>query len=685
MNNNLSGSLVHNFVELHTHLALLSGSTNRHSMNAQKDTQGGGEELVNNQNEQEISDEVDELVTLGVQMVVRETLDQIEVDVDDQIKTVDLSAAGVLCQALLSTPNDAGQVRVDRAVLLALTNHFIVHQESAVERLLQQSTDENNLLMEKVMEKASVILRDLARNQPVTNLDEAKIEPLHQRIANLEDELGEAYKDIQELEDVLQEKEVDIKELQDDLADAKEQLPFSRRTKRRNRDMAASNEDECGLTSTSSASTSLLILPSSSSHHSTVHALDAHISETMVKNGKFLQLLSNNPDDIYTFGHCSTCTVILHAMCNTSDLSQVEKLMQLFAIIWDTNMTVTRQAKEKIVCINMKGPMSIALKTLHKSMAQNSSEDGGQEDAALEAYNKYNGTNKTALPSIAYTSTGKVSNHIMIAMLYLIGIRVSKNISLHRMHKGGLTDPVKDAERKQGIAALIDFIVEMTGERPNDSVTIAWIYTNVLVPACDSPSHEVRLRMIHCIIFLIEEMQHSRYFEEYKSAEVIAMTKLADNVDSFELTELREKHKASLYICERKDGGDGAIVASWRRQAVPKVLFSSLCSREFAKRMAEAGLLCEEEIDLFTFGVMNEAVSNFHLKDNVNFLFDDESYRRRCGNMTSIAGEVKNKILDTAIMAMKQFEKETHFAEPKHLEYYKKFFMSMSTEETDNI
>lgn len=82
---------------------------------------------------------------------------------------------------------------------------------------------------------------------------------------------------------------------------------------------------------------------------------------------------------------------------------------------------------------------------------------------------------------------------------------------------------------------------------------------------------------------------------------------------------------------------------------------------------------------------MNEAVSNFHLKDNVNFLFDDESYRRRCGNMTSIAGEVKNKILDTAIMAMKQFEKETHFAEPKHLEYYKKFFMSMSTEETDNI
>lgn len=104
MNNNLSGSLVHNFVELHTHLALLSGSTNRHSMNAQKDTQGGGEELVNNQNEQEISDEVDELVTLGVQMVVRETLDQIEVDVDDQIKTVDLSAAGVLCQALLSTP-----------------------------------------------------------------------------------------------------------------------------------------------------------------------------------------------------------------------------------------------------------------------------------------------------------------------------------------------------------------------------------------------------------------------------------------------------------------------------------------------------------------------------------------------------------------------------------------------------
>jgi hypothetical protein len=95
------------------------------------------------------------------------------------------------------------------------------------------------------------------------------------------------------------------------------------------------------------------------------------------------------------------------------------------------------------------------------------------------------------------------------------------------------------------------------------------------------------------------------------------------------------------------------------------------------------------DIDLFTFGVLNEAVSRFYKKDKtsnktpLDFLFKEENYRLGNGHMTSIAGDVK-KVLDTAIMAMKQFEKETHFADPKHLSYYEEFFRSMSTEETND-
>jgi len=256
-------------------------------------------------------------------------------------------------------------------------------------------------------------------------------------------------------------------------------------------------------------------------------------------------------------------------------------------------MMVSRQAKEMILCIDMKGPMSLALRALYKVMLQNSSEDGGGgRDAALDAYNKYNGTNKTSLPSNAFTSTGKINNNISIAMFQLIGIRVSKNISLDRMHQGGLSDPVKDAERKQRIAALINFIVEMTGARPNDTVTIAWIYMNVLVPACDSPSHEVRSRMIQHITFLIEEMHHPRYIEDTENAEVIAMTKLADNVDSYELTGLRETFfKDSLYICERMevseckkaDDKKGDFKATWRRKVVPISCSSRVCARKLSR------------------------------------------------------------------------------------------------------
>jgi len=498
-----------------------------------------------------------------------------------------LDIAHRMLEVFLRKSNDT-QIR---GCLLSVAKYLYDRQASVIEALAESL---DGFTLSEVNKKVEcIIVGSILENKESETDDsnETAMERLQQRNKYLENELRGADEDIEELKYALQ-------EVERELASCRGNQPHPRRMKRRTRDTHLNVVEYGSISSESTSptlSSSLRTITSTNSASTSFQTirptLTNYITEMMEKNGKFLQLLADNPDDIYTFGHCSACTVILHAICNTSDLSQLEKLMQLYAIIWDTDMMVSRQAKEMILCIDMKGPMSLALRALYKVMLQNSSEDGGGgRDAALDAYNKYNGTNKTSLPSNAFTSTGKINNNISIAMFQLIGIRVSKNISLDRMHQGGLSDPVKDAERKQRIAALINFIVEMTGARPNDSVTIAWIYMNVLVPACDSPSHEVRSRMIQHITFLIEEMHHPRYIEDTENAEVIAMTKLADNVDSYELTGLRETFKDSLYICERMevseskkaDDKKGDFKATWRRKVVPRCS-SRVCARKLSR------------------------------------------------------------------------------------------------------
>ena len=579
-------------------------------------------------------------------LVLDEILNAQQVDsVGCKILPIDLEVIYGLGLSLSAEPNNNGSVQVSKAVLLALAKNLNKQQGAAFD--LERLGNYPNL--EKAAALVKKLLCDLQTN---SSPKDESLEALKEQNANLQYELEDAFEKIEELEHALEDAYA---------------LPSCR-----SRHRLQPLQHQVRPLVRARVRSDLITEPISPSFAS----LDEHISSIVKKNYTFLRLLSDNSGDIYTFGHCSVCTVILQAIASASDLTRLEKLMQQYAIIWDTNMTVTHQAKKSIACIDMKSPLSLALKALHKTEAQHTSEEYMQQlDAAVAAYNKYNGTDKTVLPATAFKTTGKMNNNIMMTMLILIGIRVSKKISLGRMREVKLSDPLKDAMRKEGIASLINLVVEITGVHPEEKTTIAWMYENVFIPACENPSHEVRLRLISCINFLIEEMQHCRYIEDYCNAEVISMTRLADNVDGYEVITLRETYKASLYVCERNNGGKGDFVAYWRRLVVAKVFFLSICSRLFAERAVETGLLPAVDEDLFHFGVLNTPSSNYR-NDGLKFLFKEKNYEAS-SIISSSEGEDIKKILTAATTAIKQYESETHFAETKFKQYYKDFFASM--------
>ena len=158
-----------------------------------------------------------------------------------------------------------------------------------------------------------------------------------------------------------------------------------------------------------------------------------------------------------------------------------------------------------------------------------------------------------------------------------------------------------------------------------------------------------------------------------------------ENMDDLHSDEIKrrndEMEDEDYYFCEKNKGK----LQTYRRKPCSAILFSLINAQLLGKTLIPYGL-CESTIDLIVFGILCNAPSNFSKELTFGqtkriplaFLFDENNYYRYESGETIdrmkvlVDGNIK-PVLDTAVTAMNEFKKETHFAEHSDLAHFTKY------------
>mmetsp|Transcript_1683 Transcript_1683/g.3576 ORF Transcript_1683/g.3576 Transcript_1683/m.3576 type:complete len:797 (-) Transcript_1683:23-2413(-) len=456
--------------------------------------------------------------------------------------------------------------------------------------------------------------------------------------------------------------------------------------------------------------------------------VSTHIDEIRAANCAFVKDLEIlNPigdgESCYLYGRFDTCTpmidYILSTLKNGGDLKAVLTYIRDYGMVLAPNMTIfediqmqmrnraarmEREANE-IRIADVNGPASLVAKSFADKEVKDGSNNGDVEDtvvltpreaAALAAFNTFTHRQHDLIPKSCAVINQKVKNHSSLLMCLLIAVRVADRIKLSEV-----SERVKKPsdERTQNLKLLIILAQTIKPDLSEASIFGMTIYqycVDVLYPSLElsldqlfetiSVDPDVCQSLVSIIIqltsFLKDEMNAQKYIEGYKRAECISMVENMDDLHSDEIKRRNdEMEDEDYYFCEKNKGK----LQTFRRKPCSAILFSLINAQLLGKTLVPCGL-CESTIDLIVFGILCNAPTNFSMKNQqtkripLAFLFNENNYFQNEHESDETIDKMKllvdgniKPVLDTAMTAMKEFKKETHFADYSDLTHFTKY------------
>lgn len=441
--------------------------------------------------------------------------------------------------------------------------------------------------------------------------------------------------------------------------------------------------------------------------------LSDHFLNMMEKNNAYLQKQSQLDEGCFLLERFDSCTPlvlcifsILKSNCN---LKSFLPFVNVYTLVGDPNMEilegVRRQMKHRahlidemaneIVTFKTEDPLSFAAKTFSTEKEDANETINGnrtvslsvREAAALAAYNNYAGRVYDELPSSCAELSHKVKNVSSAALNIVMAVRVASSIKISDLREQNL--------EFQLLFVLGRIIKPDLSDEEIFNMTLYQYFVDILYPTTDLPTETLLEPIsistdecqslvsiyIQCSRFLKEEMNDRRFIDNFKKSESCSLVEDMDELRQDEIQKRCNKMKDTDYhFCGR--GKNGKILA-YRRQPCAATLFSLSNAKILGKMLKRVGVE-DTTIEAFLFGLLTTATSKFVLKAGpqkkipLAFLFDETNYRRY--EMDSNIEDVKELIednikpvIETAVLAIRDFEKKTHFSEKSDMTHFTKY------------
>lgn len=464
--------------------------------------------------------------------------------------------------------------------------------------------------------------------------------------------------------------------------------------------------------------------------NSTAPNLSNHIDNTIEKNSAFLGglrgLNPSEPGESYLlFGKFDSCTPLIHCIISiiksNGDLKSFLSYMSIYALVVAPNMEIfaslRRQMKQRaslleakaneIVTFNTKDPLSFAAKAFAEKEDANETSDGDRtvslsprDAAAVDAYNVFAGTDYDQLPSACAILNQKVKNVSLAALSIVMAVRVAKLIKISDVHSRMKKVDIVREQKLELLFVLARIIKPDLSEKDIRGMTLHQYFVDILYPTTDLSTEKLfepvsistgeRQILVSIIIqsssFLKDEMNDKKFIDIFKKSESCS---LVDDMDELRPVEIQQRcdemTDEDFHFCGK--GKNGKILTN-RRQPCAAILFSLPNAKILGKILKCVGFE-ENTIEVFLFGLLSSATFKFVRSGKpLAFLFDETNYRRyemdsNIENVEDLVIDIENvtdlitnnikPVIDTAVLAIRDFKKETHFAEKSDIADFTKY------------